>query len=83
MTKRMTTISVKVPIPLAARLTATAAHRRVKKSRLVREALETALNGRRRSGPRTFAAVAGDLVGCITGPADLSSNPRHLRGFGR
>ena len=83
MTKRMTTISVKVPVPLAARLAAAAAHRRVKKSRLLRDALEAALDGRRTRRPRSFAAIAGDLVGCVTGPTDLSSNPRHLRGFGR
>lgn len=29
-------------------------------------------------------ALAGNLVGCFTGgPSDLSSNPRHLDGFGK
>jgi hypothetical protein len=31
----------------------------------------------------SFLSLAGDLAGCVEGPADLSSNPEHLRGFGR
>lgn len=31
----------------------------------------------------SFLALAGDLAGCVEGPADLSSNPEHLHGFGR
>ena len=76
-------LSVKVPASLAARLTAVAARRRVKKSVIVRRALETELTRERTSRPRSFGAIAGDLAGCLSGPADLSSNPRHLRRYGR
>jgi hypothetical protein len=31
----------------------------------------------------SFLSLAGDLAGCVEGPADLSSNPEHLHGFGR
>jgi hypothetical protein len=31
----------------------------------------------------SFLSLAGDLAGCVEGPADLSSNPDHLRDFGR
>lgn len=33
-------------------------------------------------GP-SFLSLAEDLAGCVEGPADLSSSPEHLRGFGR
>ena len=32
---------------------------------------------------RSFAAQASDLAGCVDGPADLSTHPRHWDGFGR
>jgi hypothetical protein len=31
----------------------------------------------------SFLSLAGDFAGCVEGAADLSSNPEHLRGFGR
>ena len=31
----------------------------------------------------TVADVAGDLIGSLEGPGDLSTSPRHMRGFGR
>jgi len=31
----------------------------------------------------SFLSLAEDLAGCVEGPADLSSNPEHLRDFGR
>ncbi len=31
----------------------------------------------------SFLSLAGKLAGCVEGPADLSSNPEHLRDFGR
>jgi hypothetical protein len=35
------------------------------------------------AGAPSFLSLAGDLAGCVEGPADLSSNPEHLRGFGK
>lgn len=32
---------------------------------------------------RSFLSLAEDLAGCVEGPADLSTNPEHLRDFGR
>jgi len=80
---RTTLVSVKIPSSLGARLAAAAARRRVSKSAIVRRALETALTRERGPRSRSFGAVAGDLIGCLSGPADLSSSPRRLRGYGR
>ena len=32
---------------------------------------------------RSVIDVAGDLVGKFEGPGDLSTSPRHMRGYGR
>jgi predicted nucleic acid-binding protein len=34
-------------------------------------------------GKKSSLDVVGDLVGSVSGPKDLSSNPRYLRGYGR
>jgi hypothetical protein len=33
--------------------------------------------------PPTATELAGDLVGCVEGPGDLSTNPKYMEGFGR
>lgn len=81
----MKVITVKLPASLEARLRAAVAKRRGTRSALVREALEAHLVG---SGVRGQAAascldLAADLAGALSGPADLSSNRRRLRGYGR
>ena len=51
--------------------------------KLIREALFGCL---RRSGPAdrtSFAALAGDLAGCVEGPEDLSFNPSYFADYGR
>ncbi|MGH7275782.1 MAG: hypothetical protein ACREIY_01995 [Candidatus Rokuibacteriota bacterium] len=80
---RTTLLSVKVPAALGARLAAAAARKRSSKSGIVRSALEAALAAKRTPRARSFAAIAGDLAGCVSGPADLSHHPRHFRGYGR
>lgn len=76
----MTTISLKLPDELAAQLDRLARDRGVARSLVVREAIAELL--RRRGGESTPAELAGDLVGSLEGPADLSTNQDHLEGFG-
>ena len=33
--------------------------------------------------PGSFLEAAGDLVGSVEGPGDLSTNPKYMEGFGR
>lgn len=76
----MKTISLKLPPELEARLTRAARAKGVSKSRLIREALEAHLaNGKRR---QSCLDLAGDLVGSLSGPKDLSTNPKYMKGFG-
>ena len=79
----MKTLSLKLPARLDAMLRAAVQGRHKAKSDLVREALENYLANSVRGGPVSFAALTDDLAGKIKGPRDLSSNPRHLDGFGR
>ena len=75
----MRTVSFKLPGHLVDALGDLAQRRKLSRSALVREALEARLASPRQS----VTALAGDLVGSVEGPADLATNPRHMRGFGR
>lgn len=79
----MKTISLKLPDGLDQQLAVYARTQRTTKSELVRAAIEAYLNkdGSRRSG--SCLDLAGDLIGSVEGPSDLSVNPKHLKGFGR
>jgi hypothetical protein len=77
------TLSLKLPDALDDELETLAAQRRTSKSAVIREALSGYL-GRNGSASRvSFAALAGDLAGCVEGPDDLSANRDHLAGYGR
>ena len=80
----MQTISLKLPEDLLVELEREAKARRVTKSVLVRESLETAL--RRPPHGRTASCydLARDLAGSVKGlPRDLAHNPKHMDGFGK
>ena len=79
----MRTITLKLPDGLAARVSATVRRRGVSTSALVREALEDRLGSEKRDRAGSCLDLAGDLAGVLEGPADLSSNGRHLKGYGR
>lgn len=79
----MKTVSFKLPVALAAKLTATAKRRRITKAAVVREALDSFLNGKRHiKKAGSVLELAGDLIGSLEGPGDLSYNADHMRGFG-
>jgi Arc/MetJ-type ribon-helix-helix transcriptional regulator len=83
MVRKTRTITLKIPEPLAARLRATVRKRGRTQSAVVREALEAHLDQGAASGESSGLDLVRDLVGCITGPSDLSTNRKHLRGYGR
>ena len=66
-------------------LTSYASARGTSASSVVREALEVYLDIAQAGGqraPLSFSARAADLAGCVSGPADLSTNPAHLSMYG-
>lgn len=73
------TISLKLPGPLHDALNALARRRKSSRSALVREALHAVTRAKQPS----VTAAAGDLVGSLDGPADLSTNSKQLRGYGK
>lgn len=79
----MTTISLKVPDELLARMDAVASAKRTSRSALLREALEEKLEVvDSKSAPSLYDRSA-DLCGKDhSGVGDLASNPKHLEGFG-
>jgi hypothetical protein len=80
----MRTLSFKVPETLERRLMRAVKQRRVRKSVVVREALERYLDESLPEPEATFLEMTRHLHGCVKGaPADLSSNARHLADFGR
>ena len=81
----MNTLTIKIPLGLDTALAQASERQQLSKSELVRQAI-TAYLGQAGSQARAPSALdlAGDLVGCFSGgPADLSSNRRHLDGFGQ
>ena len=79
----MTTISLKLPEPVAERLAAEARLRRKPKSALVREFIERGLSSGAADGRPSFYALAKDKAGRFRGPRDLSTNPKYIEGYGR
>lgn len=77
------TISVKIPRPLAARLSAAVHRRKATQSLIVREALEAHLRTGASSDIGSFLELARDIVGSVVGPVDLSTSRRHLHRYGR
>jgi hypothetical protein len=79
----MKTISLKLADSLHAKLVRKAKQQGQSKSDIVRAALEQFLNGQRAPVPVSFLEAAGDLIGCVEGPGDLSTNPKYMEGYGK
>jgi Arc/MetJ-type ribon-helix-helix transcriptional regulator len=75
----MRAISIKLTEHLDRQLTALARRRHSNRSAVVRDALE-AFAGR--TAKPSVTEAAGDLVGSLRGPKDLSTAPRHMAGYG-
>jgi len=79
----MRTVSLKLPESLDERLAAIAAKRGASKSAVVREALEKYVQNDKSIRPGSCLTLAGELVGCVAGPADLSFHKKHMKAFGQ
>ena len=79
----MNTICVKVPHSLKLRMERESTRRGLSKSRVIRDALERAFGQRRQMPGATVFDLTKDLCGSVRGgPRDLSSNKKHLDGYG-
>lgn len=79
----MTTISLKIPDELIARMDAVAIAKRTSRSALLREALEERLKAIAGTSVPSLFDQSADLCGKDqSGLGDLASNSRYLEGFG-
>ncbi len=79
----MKTISLKLPESLLLELNSMARERGQNRSALLREAIETFIEGDNRTPKGSCLDLAKDLVGCVKGPTDLSFEKKHMRGYGK
>ncbi len=81
----MGTLTIKLPPGLENELEHASEREHLTKSEFVRRAIAAYIAPRSAQGDFVSALdQAGDLVGCFAGgPADLSSNPRHMDDFGK
>ena len=76
------TLTVKISKQLRQQIAAAAKRRRITQSELVREAIEKSLRSQTTAGPSAFDLIS-DLIGIgDEGPSDLSTNKKHMAGFG-
>jgi hypothetical protein len=75
----MRTVTFKITPELDRKLSAVAARLGLSRSGALRHALASLGD----VGPISFTQAAGHLVGSVSGPRDLSHDPRHLEGYGR
>jgi len=76
-------ITIRVPAVLAERLRGQSSLKGRSGSRLIREALESYLDHSQRERTAYDVAEQLGLIGRVRGaPRDLSTNPRHMKGFG-
>ncbi|HCK83345.1 MAG TPA: hypothetical protein DHW63_02140 [Hyphomonadaceae bacterium] len=78
----MNTLTVKLPPALEAQLEALVRKRKQSKSAVVREAIERLVEQSDAPAKGSVLDLVGDLAGIVSGPRDLSTNPKHMRGFG-
>ena len=79
----MKTLCLKIPEAVAIRLAVAARKRGKSKSAVVRAILDEYLSQGESPAKGSCLELLADLVGCVEGPRDLSTNPRHMRGFGQ
>ena len=77
-------MTIKLPDDLEKKIIYESKRRGISKSSLVREALVVYLNDTKDAGngPSVYD-LAKDLIGSVSGPGDLSTNPKYMVGYGK
>jgi predicted transcriptional regulator len=79
----MTTLTVKMPEMLSRRLRHEASERGMNRSALIRQSVEKMLDAADQPATGSCLSLAQDLAGCLDGPGDLATHPKHMKGFGQ
>ncbi len=77
------TITFMVSAATAARMKDAASRKRISTSKYVRDMIESRLNREKPKKSLYDRMMEIGAIGCFSGPRDLSTNPRHMKGFGR
>ncbi len=80
--KTVKTISLKLPESLDKQICWEARRRGTTKSKVVRSAIESFVKQRRGKVKGSCLELAGDIIGSVEGPPDLSTNKKYMEGFG-
>ncbi len=78
----MKAISIKLPEDMLSSVMQQAVQKSVSQSDIIRNALAAYLASSQ-AQPTSAAAQASRWAGMTQGPADLSTNPKHMKGFGQ
>lgn len=78
----MKTVSLKLPNYIDKQLEEEARERGCSKSLMIREALAEYFVEIHKTKPGSFLDQAQHLCGSLVGPADLSTNPKHMDKYG-
>lgn len=78
----MKALSIKLPEPMLSSLVQQAMEKSVSQSDIVRAALAAYLSSDQAQA-QSAAAQAARWAGLGDGPSDLSTNPKHMKGFGQ
>ena len=81
--KKKKTVTLKVTEDFDALLRDAAYEREISASELVREAVAEYISRPVQARFGSFLAQAGDIIGSVEGPADLSTNKEYMKGFGK
>lgn len=79
----MSTLSIRLPKMLDEQLTSTARQRKQTKAAVILEALQEYLAKQEEARLVSAYDLAKEFLGCGEGPADLSTNKKHLEGYGQ
>jgi hypothetical protein len=78
----MPTVTCKLPHDLNNHLAALARRCHSTKSAVLRQALEQAIKNSKAAARSSAHSLLSHLCGALRGPHDLSTNRKHLKGFG-
>ena len=79
----MKTLSVKIDESLLEKLNLTARKRGETRSDILREAIESIIEGEGQIGKGSCLDLAKDLAGNMSGPKDLSFNKKRMEDYGQ
>ena len=79
----MKTLSIKIQESLLEKLDSTVRKRGESRSVIIREAIESIIDGENQIGKGSCLDLAKDLAGTIKGKEDLSFNKKLMEGYGQ